>query len=380
MKSITIQFPAKLVFGEDAFESFVSDIRGSGCKRVFIVATSHTAERMNQLVSDVGANGIEVLLDESVVDEPTFEVFDDILGRAREFKTDCVVGVGGGSAMDVAKLIAAQVRNSQSTSEVAGIGNLKERQVRMICLPTTSGTGSEMSPNALFTDTDGQKVGVISPHLVPDAAYVCPELTASVPSAVTAATGIDAFTHCLEGFANRFAHPMTDMLALEGIRLIAGSLQAACQNGEDLEARARVALGSVYGGMCLGPVNTGAVHALAYPLGTQFHIPHGLSNALLLAEVMAFNLPEATGHYAQIAKAMGADANAPDDELADKSIHLVRKLISACGIDARLSAAEIPREAIPKLAEDAIKVQRLLKNNPRTVGLEDAIEIYEAAF
>lgn len=380
MESITFHFPAKLVVGGEAFASFVEDIRSSGCKRIFVVGTPHTAEQMEQLTAATSEQGIRVLVDESIVDEPTFENFEEVLARARGFNTDCVVGVGGGSAMDVAKLIAAQIKNRQSTREVAGIGNLAERQTRMICLPTTSGTGSEMSPNALFTDADGQKVGVISPYLVPDAAYVCPELTASVPPAVTAATGIDAFTHCLEGFANRFAHPMTDMLALEGIRLIAESLERACRDGADLDARARVALGSVYGGMCLGPVNTGAVHALAYPLGTQFHIPHGLSNALLLAEVMTFNLPQATGRYAQVARVMGVADGAGEAETASNGIAHIRKLIEACGIDARLSAVGIPREAIPGLAEDAIKVQRLLKNNPRTVELEDAVAIYEAAF
>lgn len=380
MDSITFHFPAKLVLGGDAFDSFEEDVRSSGCKRIFVVATPHTAEQMNRFISGAKADGIQVMVDESIVDEPTFENFEQVLARARGFNTDCVVGVGGGSAMDVAKLIAAQVRNYQSTRDVAGIGNLAQRQTRMICLPTTSGTGSEMSPNALFTDADGQKVGVISPFLVPDAAYVCPELTASVPPAVTAATGIDAFTHCLEGYANRFAHPMTDMLALEGIRLIASSLEAACNDGDDLEARARVALGSVYGGMCLGPVNTGAVHALAYPLGTQFHIPHGLSNALLLAEVMTFNLPEATDRYASVARAMGVGNGADDAEAASQGIAHIRELIKTCGIDARLSAAGIPREAIPGLAEDAIKVQRLLKNNPRTVELEDAVAIYEAAY
>jgi alcohol dehydrogenase class IV len=379
MRTITFLNPAKLVFGPEAFATLKQDVIESGFRRLFIVAIEPQREQMQQMQLEFDAAGISCEVDYSIVNEPTFAEFETLLQRVRSFDTDFVLGIGGGSVMDVAKLLAAQIKNTQSIDDIVGIGNLTERQTGMICVPTTSGTGSEVSPNALFTTDDGAKVGVISPFLVPDAAYICPELTMSAPPAVTAATGIDALTHCLEAYANNFSHPMTDVLAIEGIRIIAENLVNACRSPDDIDARTQVALGSVYGGMCLGPVNTGAVHALAYPLGTEFHIPHGLSNALLLPYVMEFNLPSAIPQYAKVAQAMGAELVSSDEQTARNGIGKIRQLIADCDIPSRLSDVEIPLDAIDGLAEGAIKVQRLLKNNPREVTLEDAKSIYRSA-
>src|SRR6185312_1331641 len=184
--------------------------------------------------------------------------------------------------------------------------NVKGRSLPLICLPTTSGTGSEVSPNALLLDENTQsKKAVISPHLVPDAAFIDPALTLTVPAPVTAATGLDALTHCIEAYANRFAHPLVDTWALDGIRHIAAHLATAVREPANLEARTHLALGSLYGGLCLGPVNTAAVHALSYPLGSRHHIAHGHSNAILLPHVLRFNVPAAFGRYAEVALALG---------------------------------------------------------------------------
>ena len=380
MKTITFLNPGKLVFGAEAYDTFKQDILGAGLQRLFVVSIEPLSDLLSDLKAEFDSQGIQCEFDSSIVEEPTFAEFEVLLTKARSFRADSVIGLGGGSVMDVAKLLAAQINNQQSTAEIVGIGNLAERQTHLVCIPTTSGTGSEVSPNALFTDANGAKIGVISPHLVPDAAYICPELTVSVPASITAATGIDALTHCLEAYANNFSHPMANVIAIEGIRLIAENIVAACKNGANLEARTNIALGSVYGGMCLGPVNTGAVHALAYPLGTEFHIPHGLSNALLLPYVMEFNLPKAIKPYADIAKAMGAKEGATDEETAKNGIAKIRELITACGIPSRLNEVDIPIDAIDGMAEGALKVQRLLKNNLREVSLADAVAIYHAAY
>lgn len=381
MRTISFSYPRKLIFGPEGWVKLLADLQSRRFRRVFIVSIAPLAAHVEGLGKDLSSSGTSCEFDYSIVDEPTFSEFEALLERVREFDADCVLGIGGGSVMDVAKLLAAQQNNTQSTDQIVGIGNLAGRETHLICVPTTSGTGSEVSPNALFTSDDGAKVGVISPHLVPDAAYVCPELTLSVPPAVTAATGIDALTHCLEAYANKFSHPMVDTIAIEGVRLIAENLVVACRDGGNLEARSQVALGSLYGGMCLGPVNTAAVHALAYPLGTQFHIPHGLSNALLLPYVMEFNLPNATERYAAIGKVIAGDGRSArsDEEYARLAIEKVRGLISDCEIPSRLSEVDIPAQAIDGLAEDAIKVQRLLKNNLREVSLDDAKSVYRAA-
>ena len=380
MKTITFANPRKLVFGEDAFSTLKSDLSRSGLQRIYVVSIRPLEDVLAELEDVLAASGIATMFNFSIIEEPTFTEFEDILEAVRAFEADGVVGIGGGSVLDMAKLLAAQINNRQAIADIVGIGNLAGRDTYLACVPTTSGTGSEVSPNALFTDDDGSKVGVISPYLVPDAAYVCPELTVSVPAPVTAATGIDAFTHCLEAYANKHAHPLADVLAIKGLEVIARNLLTACRKPDDIDARTQVALGSVYGGMCLGPVNTGAVHALAYPLGTEFHVPHGLSNALLLPSVMDFNLPAATREYAEVAVAIGADPADTELETAKNGIEFVRQLIADCGIPARLSEVSIPRDAIPRLAEGAIKVQRLLKNNLREVTLDDAVAIYDAAY
>jgi alcohol dehydrogenase class IV len=210
--------------------------------------------------------------------------------------------------------------------------------------------------------------------------YIDPELALSLPPPVTAATGIDAFTHCLEAYVNKHAHPMIDAYALEGMGLIIRSLEKAIHEPGDLEARSDLALGSLYGGMCLGPVNTTAIHALSYPLGSEFHIAHGLSNALLLPYVMQFNLPVAEDRFARIARIFGFGSEPSQSRRAGLAIQAVRDLIEKCGLPARLSMIEIPKVAIPRMAVSAMKIQRLLVNNPRDVNLEDAITIYQNAY
>jgi len=250
-----------------------------------------------------------------------------------------------------------------------------------MCIPTTAGTGSEVSPNAVLLDeADTMKKAVISPHLVPDATFIDPALMLTVPAHVTAATGLDALTHCIEGYANNFAHPLVDTWALAGIRLIACSLATAVREPENLEARTAVALGSLYGGFCLGPVNTAAVHAMSYPLGGRFHIPHGHANAILLPHVMRFNLPAAPGRYAAIAVALGAARQVDDEATALAGIDELWRLIEATGLEMRLGALRIPESEVTALAAAGLAVTRLMKNNPRAMTQPDAEGIYRAAF
>ncbi|MEI9955944.1 MAG: iron-containing alcohol dehydrogenase [Ferruginibacter sp.] len=244
-----------------------------------------------------------------------------------------VIGIGGGSVLDIAKLVAAQLDNDQTLKEYVGIGLLSGRKKKLICVPATSGTGSEASPNAILVDdADNQKKGIISPHLVPDIVYVDPLLTVSVPAAITAATGLDALTHCLEAYTNKFAQPFIDMYAYEGMRLIAANIVTAVNDGGNIEAREKVAMGSLLGGFCLGPVNTAGVHALSYPLGSMFHLAHGLSNALLLPYVMQFNIPAAANRYADVAVALGCERQTNAMATAYAGVQKVRELIKACCI------------------------------------------------
>lgn len=380
MREIVILNPNRVVFGEGSIKRFVSDFVEKGFKRMFLLSIAELRIALAPFLEELKSQGIEIATDESIVGEPTFDDFDKVLVKVKAFQADSIVGIGGGSVLDVAKLVAAQLQNSQCLEEVKGIGNLKERKTYLVCIPTTSGTGSEVSPNAIFVNNQGEKIGVISPYLVPDAAYIDPVLTVSLPREITAATGIDALTHCLEAYTNKFAHPFVDLYALEGVRIIAKYLKRACDDGTDIEARSQVALGSMYGGMCLGPVNTAAVHALSYPLGVEYHIPHGLSNALLLPYVMEFNIEADAGRYERIAEVLGAEKKSNSKETALEGVRILKQLITDCGLPISLSQTAVKEESIAKLAEEAVKVQRLLKNNIREIAVDDAVAIYKSAF
>jgi alcohol dehydrogenase len=381
MNIITLLQPPRLVFGNGCAAQCVEWLVHRGAQRVLLVTSSPVLNTIASLLDTFAQAGLTVVPSSPVDTEPTVAMFQAALEATQREKIDAVLGVGGGSPMDVAKLIAAMHQSPQRVADVFGINLLKSRGIFLVCLPTTSGTGSEVSPNAILLDeTDNLKKGVVSPHLVPDAAFVDPLLTLSVPPAVTAATGLDALTHCIEAFANKFAHPVVDLYAREGIRLISPNLRRAVRDGSDVTARANLALGSLFGGLCLGPVNTAAVHALAYPLGGEFHIAHGVSNALLLPHVIRFNLPAAPALYAEVAVALGIERNQSDNVTAERGAERLFELARECGVPLRLSELNVPREAIPRMAKAAMKVTRLLKNNLRPVSEADAIQIYEAAY
>ena len=381
MNPITLLQPGHIAFGNGCAPQCAAFLASRGVKRVLLVTSTPILPVIGGVTEALKQSGLEIVLAPPIDSEPTRAIFEAVLPVARGQKVDGVLGVGGGSAIDVAKLVAALVRGRQQVHDVFGIGLLQGRDLPLVCLATTAGTGAEVSPNAILLDEmDELKKGVVSPHLVPDAALVDPLLTVSVPPGVTAATGLDALTHCIEAYANKFAHPVVDTYALRGIRLIAGNLVRAVKNGGDLEARAALALGSLYGGLCLGPVNTAAVHALAYPLGGRFHVAHGVSNALLLPHVLRFNYSAAPGRYAEISEALGVTRNGSDLGTAEKGVEYLFQLSRDCGVPQKMSEMQIPHEAIPGMARAAMQVTRLLRNNVRLVTEADAARIYEAAY
>ena len=381
MKTIALQQPQKIVFGSGCINNFVEDFQKLGFKRLFIL----TAPPIRPLIADMQQQleqmGVAMEVFDQIVAEPTVTDFRNILTKAQTFQADSVIGVGGGSVLDITKLVATLFDGKQQVEDCFGIGFIKEKGLWFACMPTTAGTGSEVSPNAILLDErDKLKKGIVSPFLMADVAYADPKLTLTVPAKVTADTGMDALTHCIEAYTNKFAHPMVDMYALKGIELLAKNLLRAVKDGSDLEAREACALGSLYGGLCLGPVNTAAVHALSYPLGGEYHIPHGLSNAILLPSVMKFNRPANLKKYAEVAVAMGAPVGKNDDETAQNGVDFIYQLSEAVGIPAKLTDIGIPQEAVPHLAKAAMEVQRLLKNNPREVTEQDAIDIYNSLY
>lgn len=381
MNPITLLQPPRIDFGNGCAPKCAEFLAQRGIKRVLVVSSTPILPILKGVFESLEKYTIKYTQAPPVDREPTRQLFESILESARAERFDAVLGIGGGSVIDVAKLVAALFHGSQTAADVFGINQLHNRELALVCLPTTAGTGAEVSPNAILLDeADELKKGVVSPHLVPDAAFVDPLLTLSVPPAVTAATGLDALTHCIEAYANKFAHPIIDAYALDGIKLISANLARAVHNGGDVEARAALSLGSLYGGLCLGPVNTAAVHALAYPLGGRFRIAHGVSNALLLPHVLRFNCSAAPERYAAVAAALGVERNGSPATTAGHGVEFLSQLSRECGVPQKLSELNIPREAIPAMAQSAMQVTRLLRNNLRPLTAADAARIYEAAF
>lgn len=381
MKQITLLQPQKIVFGTGCIATFVEDYKKMGLQRLFVLTAPPIRPLIEDTLAELKSAGISIEVVQDIVAEPTVNDFKKILEVARKFKADSVVGIGGGSVLDLTKLIAAFINSDQQVEDCFGTGFVKQKGLWFACLPTTAGTGSEVSPNAILLDErDHLKKGIVSPFLIADVAYVDPKLTWTVPAKVTADTGMDALTHCIEAYTNKFAHPSVDIYALQGIRLIAANLEKAVKNGQDQEAREALAFGSLYGGLCLGPVNTAAVHALSYPLGGEFHIPHGLSNAILLPSVMKFNMPANIKRHAEVAIALGCQPGANDEETAQRGVDFIYQLADAVGIPKKLTDLGIPQTAVDGMAKAAMEVQRLLKNNPREVTEQDARDIYNSLY
>lgn len=377
---LNISFPGKLNFGVGTFAGLADEIIGFGPKKVFIITIDPLRNSINDLVTSLDRSGISVSIDMSIIQEPGFSDFERVMQNVSPFDPDLIIGIGGGSVLDIAKLAAVQLDHPHPMHDYVGIGLLVGRKRKLLCIPTTSGTGSEVSPNAILIDSENAKKAIISPYLLPDLVCVDPILTISVPPSVTAATGIDALTHCLEAYTNKFALPFIDMYAYKGMQLIAANIEKTVKDGGNIEARTAVAMGSLLGGFCLGPVNTAGVHALSYPLGGMFHLPHGLSNALLLPYVMEYNIPASTKCYAEVAVALGCERQAGDEATACAGVKKIKSLIKGCDLPERLREVNVPESAIPEMATAAIKIQRLLKNNPRLIEEKDAIEIYKAAY
>ncbi|HCA25990.1 MAG TPA: alcohol dehydrogenase, partial [Pseudomonas sp.] len=289
--------------------------------------------------------------------------------QAKSMQAELIIGFGGGSSMDVAKLVAllAHPNCAQTLQDIYGVGNARGQRLPLIQVPTTAGTGSEVTQIAIITTGATTKMGVVSPILLPDLALLDADLTLGLPSHVTAATGIDAMVHAIEAYTSKIKkNPLSDMLAREALRLLAVNLDAVVQDGQNREARQAMLLGALLAGQAFANAPVAAVHALAYPLGGHYHIPHGLSNALVLPTVIEFNAPAAAPLYAELAPLIVGRALVPGDaeSLTEQLVRALGDLSPRCGLPSRLRDAGVPKDALEMLAKDAMLQQRLLVNNP----------------
>lgn len=322
---------------------------------------------------------VDFVVEHNVVADPPEGMVLEAVTKARALRIDGVIGFGGGSSMDVAKVIATLVPSQQQIGEIYGIGNVRGARLPLIQVPTTAGTGSEVTQIAIITTGETTKTGIVSPQLLPDVALLDGELTLGLPPQVTAATGIDAMVHAIEAYTSRHKkNHYSDLLAREALRLLSAHLLVAVKDGNNLESRSAMLYGAMLAGQAFANAPVAAVHALAYPLGGHYHISHGLSNALMLPHVLRFNLPAAEKLYAELCACMPAEKSGSAS--GERFIELVTDLIRQTEIPRTLKEVNVPKADLPILARDAMLQQRLLVNNPREVTEADALKLYEEAW
>jgi alcohol dehydrogenase len=331
-------------------------------------------------IASLHAANLSVNIFSDVVADPPEAVVLTAVADARKHEIDLVIGFGGGSSMDVAKLIAVLAGSDQDLKSMYGIGNVKGSRLPLVQVPTTAGTGSEVTPISIVTTGETTKMGVVSSQLYADLAILDAELTVGLPPKVTAATGIDAMVHAIEGYTSKHKkNPLSDMLARQALKLLTGNLVAACEDGKNLAVRQSMLLGAMLAGQAFANSPVAAVHALAYPIGGIFHVPHGLSNSLVLPHVLRFNAPHAATHYAELAEIIAPEATGSAEARTQGLIAKLEQMAKHVGIETRLREVGIAESDLDRMADDAMLQTRLLTNNPCEVTRADARAIYASA-
>lgn len=378
----SFQTAGKIVAGEGALKELHHHLSMFGeVKNALLVSTPffQTNSFNDSITKQLQEAGISYEIIAEIQPEPTLDHIEDIFGRMAGKEYDLLIGLGGGSVLDATKLLSVMSTNSIPLRSMVGTDKVEQPGIPTVLIPTTSGTGSEVTPNAIVTIPEEElKEGVVSRYLLPNLVLLDPLLTLSLPKPITAATGMDAFTHSFESFISNKSNPISDMFALESMRLISRSILEAYHNGNNIKARHDMLLGSTYGGMALTAAGTAAVHALAYPLGGKFHIPHGEANSMLLPHVTRYNLDQIQDRMAIISKEIGLvkDIRIKEDEAAELLIEQMERWTKELEIPQDLKTFGVKEEDVAELAVAAAKVTRLLNNNPKAMDLKDIESIY----
>jgi len=370
----------KIIAGPGSLSAIGEMPAAYGAQNVLIITDQGvwTAGLIEKPKSHLESAGVSVTVIHETPPEPTVEQVKAIFRQAQSLEAQMVIGIGGGSAMDTAKLISVLLTNDVSLEQLLGKAPIPNRGLPTVMVPTTAGTGSEATPNAIVLVPEQElKVGIVNDKLVPDCVILDPLMTLNLPPAVTASTGMDALAHAIECYTSKKANPFSDTFALKAVGLISKSLRRAYREGQNIEARHDMLLGALFGGMCIATSSTTAVHALAYPLGGKYRIPHGLSNAILLPHIMQFNLDATEDRFRDIAVAMGLDVSGfTTRQAAVKMIDHLYALNGELKIPSGLTTLGVAEADLDALVEAASKVTRLLDNNPKTLTKSDMRAIY----
>ena len=374
----------RILFGLGAAEKIGAEAQILRGKKLLIITDPGVIQAglLQGVEKSLQSVGLPFAVFDGVEPDPRIEVVEKSTAKAKKEGIDLIIGFGGGSSLDIAKVTSIMITNTGKIDSFFGIDLVPNPGVPVILIPTTAGTGSEVTPIAILSDTKEKlKKGIVSPTLFPEVALVDPKLTVGLPPSVTALTGMDALTHAVESYTSVNASDLTDLLALRAMELISKALRMAYAHGENLAARSNVMEGSLLAGIAFANAGVGAVHAFAYPLGGEFHLAHGLTNTLMLPYVMRYNILGCPHKFAQMAKAFGERVEGVSElDAAETAVRFVERLSDDLRVPRRLRDVHIPENAIPGLAEAAMKVTRLLANNPRKVTLEDAVAIYRSAY
>lgn len=374
----------RILFGVGAVEKIGAEAQLLKGKKVLVITDSGVIQAglLEGVEKSLQAANIPFALFDGVEPDPRIEVVEKSVEKAKKEGIDLIIGLGGGSSLDIAKVTSIMITNSGKIDGFFGIDLVPNPGIPVILVPTTAGTGSEVTPIAILSDTKEKlKKGIVSPTLFPEVAIVDPKLTIGLPPSVTAFTGMDALTHAIEAYASINATDLTDLFALRAMDLCSKNLRMAYAHGENLAARSNMMEGSLLAGIAFANAGVGAVHAFAYPLGGEFHLAHGLTNTLMLPYIMRYNILGCPHKFAQMAKAFGEKVEGLSElDGAETAVKFVERLSDDIRVPRRLRDVGVPENAIPRLAEAAMKVTRLLANNPRKIALEDAVAIYNSAY
>ena len=385
MDNFTFNTVSDIEFGAGFSSNLGKIISKMGLRKAFIVTDSGILAHglMDKALSDLNILKISYEIFSNVTADPPEEIVLDACNQLILSKCDLVVGFGGGSSMDVAKIIAILAKEKQTLAEMYGVDNIVGTRLPLIQIPTTAGTGSEATMVSIITTGRTTKAGAVSRVLLADKIILDPLLTLGLPSSITAATGVDAMVHAIEAFTSkRLKNPISDMLAVEALKLMSKNIEMAVTDGQNINARSAMLIGAMKAGQAFANAPVAAVHALAYPLGGNYHIPHGLTNSLVLPHVMRFNMDDASKLYSELAHVVLFDQEVPQDEkqASEMLVSYFENLPKRLGLQTTLREMNVPFEDLPRLAEEAMLQQRLLINNPRELNLENALEIYKQAY
>ncbi len=379
----TFQTSHKIIIGKGALKSIIEEIEALNCKNIVIITDPGIIKSgvIKPLLRILEEGNLKYELFDKVEADPNYKIVYETVELCEKVKADLIIGIGGGSSMDIAKVTSILLTNRGDIKNYFGVNLVPSAGIKKILIPTTAGTGSEVTPIAILSDEEEKlKKGVVSPYLYPDIAILDPELTVGLPPEITAATGMDALIHAIEAYTSINANEISDMFAVKAINYIYPNIRIAYSNGSNIEAREKMLTGSMLAGIAFANAGVTAVHAFAYPIGAEFHIPHGIANTIMFPPVIEFNLIGNLKKFSYLAKLFGEKVdNLSEREAAKKFVDSIKTLADDLNVPQRLSEYGVKEEHISELAQGVMKVTRLLKNNPRTITYEDAVKIYKKA-